>query len=176
MLSHPSGRLSYSGATAATPLLVKDEVADSAEMKEAAEQLKALSHIRHLSDGSPSHVVNMRAQVAGPAPDARREETGSSHEAVETGFEESHAEFTMSAAKIKPAKPLARQTPRQETSCNLCSHAPFRDSSSLRKHIAAAHTRPFPCAFSFAGCNSTFGSKNEWKRHISSQHLWFNSP
>jgi len=53
----------------------------------------------------------------------------------------------------------------------LCSHAPFKDSSSLRKHIAAAHTRPFPCAFSFAGCTSTFGSKNEWKRHIASQHL-----
>ncbi|KAJ4161553.1 uncharacterized protein LMH87_007586 [Akanthomyces muscarius] len=55
--------------------------------------------------------------------------------------------------------------------CAHCSHAPFRDSSSLRKHIAAAHTRPFPCAFYFAGCTSTFGSKNEWKRHIASQHL-----
>lgn len=64
-----------------------------------------------------------------------------------------------------------RSLPKQETRCNHCSHAPFKDTSSLRKHIAAAHTRPFPCAFSFAGCASTFGSKNEWKRHIASQHL-----
>jgi hypothetical protein len=86
---------------------------DSAEMQEAAEQLKALSHVH--------------------------------------------------STKRNPL--------RQETTCTHCSHAPFRDSSSLRKHIAAAHTRPFPCAFSFAGCSSTFGSKNEWKRHMASQHL-----
>ncbi len=31
--------------------------------------------------------------------------------------------------------------------------------------------RRFTCSFSFAGCPSTFTSKNEWKRHTSSQHL-----
>jgi hypothetical protein len=64
-----------------------------------------------------------------------------------------------------------RSVYKQDYRCSHCSHAPFKDSSSLRKHVAAAHTRPFPCAFSFAGCTSTFGSKNEWKRHIASQHL-----
>lgn len=33
------------------------------------------------------------------------------------------------------------------------------------------HTRPFLCTFHFAGCEQTFGSKNEWKRHVFSQHL-----
>ena len=47
------------------------------------------------------------------------------------------------------AIPLRRKTPKGET----------------------APTRPFACSFSHYGCNSTFGSKNEWKRHVMSQHL-----
>lgn len=31
--------------------------------------------------------------------------------------------------------------------------------------------RPFICPFAIYGCPSTFTAKNEWKRHISSQHL-----
>jgi len=34
------------------------------------------------------------------------------------------------------------------------------------------HLRPFKCTFSFAGCNQAFGSKNEWKRHVTSQHMY----
>jgi hypothetical protein len=30
--------------------------------------------------------------------------------------------------------------------------------------------RPFHCDFTFAGCQQTFASKNEWKQHINSQH------
>ncbi|PGH16175.1 hypothetical protein AJ79_01942 [Helicocarpus griseus UAMH5409] len=31
--------------------------------------------------------------------------------------------------------------------------------------------RQFICVFAHYGCNSTFSAKNEWKRHVSSQHL-----
>lgn len=31
--------------------------------------------------------------------------------------------------------------------------------------------RQFVCSFSHYGCHSTFASKNEWKRHVTSQHL-----
>lgn len=153
-------------STNPAPAPLKDEVEDSAEMKEAAEQLKALSHVRHVSETGNGADHNENADV-------RHEDSGSSHDTNESGIDDSHysADFN-SASKPKPArKALAKAAPRQETRCTLCSHAPFKDSSSLRKHIAAAHTRPFPCAFSFAGCQSTFGSKNEWKRHIASQHL-----
>jgi hypothetical protein len=135
-------------------------------MKEAAEQLKALSHVRHVSDGAAS-----------AASEARHGDSSSSNGANDSGMEDVQytADLNGSASKPKPnppaRKPLAKAQPKQDTRCTLCSHAPFKDSSSLRKHVAAAHTRPFPCAFSFAGCPSTFGSKNEWKRHIASQHL-----
>lgn len=156
-----------------------EEVEDSAEMKEAAEQLKALSHVRHMSDdNSPCGLDRQSAGRVGDSIAVRHaDDPGSSPDANESAIEEIHyggangAEFGTPSAKTKARRPLQKQTPKQETRCSHCSHAPFKDSSSLRKHIAAAHTRPFPCAFSFAGCISTFGSKNEWKRHIASQHL-----
>ena len=42
---------------------------------------------------------------------------------------------------------------------------------TIRKHMNQQHLRPFLCVFYFAGCTQTFGSKNEWKRHVNSQHL-----
>jgi hypothetical protein len=42
---------------------------------------------------------------------------------------------------------------------------------------ALPRTRPntggerFPCEFAFAGCQSSFASKNEWKRHVETQHM-----
>ncbi|KAI2781402.1 hypothetical protein F4815DRAFT_444185 [Daldinia loculata] len=60
-------------------------------------------------------------------------------------------------------------------SCTECSKkVSFKDESGLQNHIKKQHTRPFVCVFGFAGCNSTFASKNEWKRHCSSQHLVLN--
>jgi len=60
---------------------------------------------------------------------------------------------------------LAKQKP-----CDLCPQI-CPSSSSLNKHILTAHTRPFTCTFASYGCPATFGSKNEYKRHVSSQHL-----
>ena len=55
-------------------------------------------------------------------------------------------------------------------SCPHCTQT-VNSKANLTKHIATAHTRPFTCTFREYGCMSTFGSKNEWKRHVSSQHL-----
>ncbi|WQF89074.1 Putative peptidase C14, caspase domain, Zinc finger C2H2-type, transcription factor Grauzone [Colletotrichum destructivum] len=169
----PSGVSFAAAAVAATAVDGKDDVEDSAEMQEAAEQLKALSHVRHLSDEAAPTVERQRTTLPDGAMPTNHEDTGSSHDANESGADDTMHSIDMSTpnARSKQRRSLQKATPKQETRCTLCSHAPFKDSSSLRKHIAAAHTRPFPCAFSFAGCTSTFGSKNEWKRHIASQHL-----
>jgi len=138
----------------------KEEHEGTAEMREAAEQLKALSHVRHLSDESTP--TSARPRTSLPNGSAQ------SDKSLRDGDERSPSKLDSPTSRVKVPR---HALPKHETVCNHCSHAPFRDSSSLRKHIAAAHTRPFPCAFAFAGCNSTFGSKNEWKRHITSQHL-----
>ncbi|KAH6844925.1 hypothetical protein B0I37DRAFT_378690 [Chaetomium sp. MPI-CAGE-AT-0009] len=155
------------------PVGPKDEVEDSAEMQEAAEQLKALSHVRHIGDDTPSTLDRQATRVGDSIAVRHAGDPGSPTNGVAPGVERTlfDAEYSTPSAKPKVRKPLQKQAPKQEVRCDHCSHAPFKDSSSLRKHVAAAHTRPFPCAFSFAGCTSTFGSKNEWKRHISSQHL-----
>lgn len=54
--------------------------------------------------------------------------------------------------------------------CQDCA-LPFKDATALQSHVKKQHTRPFMCVFRFAGCGSTFASKNEWKRHVMSQHL-----
>ncbi|CAJ2502530.1 Uu.00g099240.m01.CDS01 [Anthostomella pinea] len=165
--------LTYSITTPVAAVTRKEDVEESAEMQEAAEQLKALSHVRHLSDDVPSSAHVQPSARNDSVVDIKPEER-SSHEANESGADEAHYNgdaMTPSGGPKQPRRSLQKQAPKQETRCGHCSHAPFKDSSSLRKHIAAAHTRPFPCAFAFAGCTSTFGSKNEWKRHIASQHL-----
>lgn len=55
----------------------------------------------------------------------------------------------------------------------ICPQCPasFPSPSALHKHTLALHTRPFTCSFQRYGCPANFGSKNEWKRHVSSQHL-----
>ncbi|MCJ1410336.1 hypothetical protein MMC19_004421 [Ptychographa xylographoides] len=56
------------------------------------------------------------------------------------------------------------------TTCDYCQET-LPTNGALSKHISTVHTRPFTCTFRLYGCPSTFGSKNEWKRHVSSQHL-----
>lgn len=73
---------------------------------------------------------------------------------------------TPSTARLASAKRSSVTSPR----CPQCAGI-YHSESALHKHTLASHTRPFVCTFRRYGCPSTFGSKNEWKRHVSSQHL-----
>ncbi|TQV90092.1 C2H2 finger domain-containing protein [Cordyceps javanica] len=135
---------------------------DSVEMQEAAEQLKALSHVRHRSGDATANTSPQRAALPVTMP------------ALHPGFRNltcSESMPVLDSGTGSAGARMSRMLGKPAIRCAHCSHAPFKDSSSLRKHITTAHTRPFPCAFYFAGCTSRFGSKNEWKRHIASQHL-----
>ena len=59
---------------------------------------------------------------------------------------------------------------RGKLPCRDCESS-FASPTALHRHTLKSHRRPFTCAFRRYGCASTFGSKNEWKRHVSSQHL-----
>jgi uncharacterized C2H2 Zn-finger protein len=76
------------------------------------------------------------------------------------------------ASSVQPLKILPPPGGRTQGShpCPECSHL-FKDECTLQSHVKKQHTRPFICVFRFAGCDSTFASKNEWKRHVMSQHL-----
>lgn len=47
---------------------------------------------------------------------------------------------------------------------------PFKKGPNSSRDMQTP-ARAFVCSFSHYGCGSTFGSKNEWKRHVASQHL-----
>jgi len=49
----------------------------------------------------------------------------------------------------------------------LCSAS----KSACRANTSTDDWRPFPCPFASYGCASHFVSKNEWKRHVSTQHI-----
>ncbi|KAI0408843.1 hypothetical protein F4802DRAFT_546690 [Xylaria palmicola] len=63
------------------------------------------------------------------------------------------------------------QGSKGQYTCPDCLKVSFQDRTGLDNHIKKQHTRPFTCIFEFAGCRSTFASKNEWKRHCASQHI-----
>jgi hypothetical protein len=81
--------------------------------------------------------------------------------------------FSTPSKRARPSKAASSKASKNggQFQCKSCDHAPFKDAAALQRHNASAHTRAFICVFAFAGCNSTFASKNEWKRHVSSQHL-----
>ncbi|KAL1837971.1 hypothetical protein VTJ49DRAFT_3179 [Mycothermus thermophilus] len=60
---------------------------------------------------------------------------------------------------------------RGTLACTTCSEGGFASETALEAHIKKQHRRSFNCVFHFAGCEATFSSKNEWKRHVMTQHL-----
>ena len=73
---------------------------------------------------------------------------------------------------VKPyaTEPSSTASLPDQNNCPSCPRS-FPSPSTLNKHVMTVHTRPFSCVFSRYGCPATFGAKNEWKRHVSSQHL-----
>jgi hypothetical protein len=90
-----------------------------------------------------------------------------SRQLVESGLSERDA--LLVAAAQKPFK-ISIKLAGQNHMCSECN-AGYKDVDSLRNHVRKQHTRPFHCVFNWAGCESTFASKNEWKRHVMSQHI-----
>ena len=84
---------------------------------------------------------------------------------------------TVTVSPTSPLKPSTTTAPAISTHGNTTSHTcpnchqTFATPSAMHKHNLTAHTRPFVCTFGPYGCPSRFGSKNEWKRHVSSQHV-----
>ncbi|KAI8962839.1 hypothetical protein F5Y11DRAFT_173967 [Daldinia sp. FL1419] len=137
---------------AGTPI-VKHEDGDDDEYKPNQKPKK-------IKIGSNRPTRNRKRQVSpGPTPETKRPKINPSDSS------------TIGRPVVKPVI----QGAKGSFSCTECTKRVFfKDESGLQNHIKKQHTRPFVCVFGFAGCNSTFASKNEWKRHCSSQHLVLN--
>ena len=78
---------------------------------------------------------------------------------------------------IRRRRPTAT---RSVTSPNKVAKRPTsRRTSSFSKanghktngYCQSASNRAFPCPFAIYNCTATFGAKNEWKRHVNTQHM-----
>ena len=65
-----------------------------------------------------------------------------------------------------PSKVIKRPSTGRRTSSCQATESPEASPQDL-----ASTNRSFPCPLAPYGCTSTFASKNEWKRHVNTQHL-----
>lgn len=100
---------------------------------------------------------------------------GTAKRSHRTKFATSQAPRPTRIAKKAQKPPIIHHHQSNRNGANMlpCPHCSqrFPSDSTLKKHILASHTRPFICTFHNYGCDSTVGSKNEWKRHINVQHM-----
>lgn len=92
-----------------------------------------------------------------------------------------HSSKSLSSSSARRGRAMKSKSLRSPKSklqsalaCRTCK-ASFNDTAALQRHVDNSHPRAFTCVFNFAGCSSTFASKNEWKRHVATQHLNFNT-
>lgn len=57
------------------------------------------------------------------------------------------------------------------SSANKPGRRPRSSTKSKAENKCEDDRRPFPCPLAAYNCTSTFASKNEWKRHVSTQHI-----
>lgn len=75
--------------------------------------------------------------------------------------------------EIYPKRPYPPRAPRELHRPRTVLHRP-PPSLRARASSSTATTRViFPCTFAFAGCDSAFISKNEWKRHVAGNYICF---
>lgn len=104
--------------------------------------------------GPSSHTRRNSRRVATPKP-------------VGTSARASHVGKSQAVPPTAPQGSISQSL----LACSECNAGKFEDQAMLDAHVKKQHTRPFHCVFHFAGCSSTFASKNEWKRHVTCQHL-----
>ncbi|KIW65251.1 hypothetical protein PV04_07525 [Phialophora macrospora] len=71
---------------------------------------------------------------------------------------------------IDPQARVTKPSRTREAFYNSNARAKSKKKPPVTKK-ADSDSKSFPCAFHHFGCCATFANKNEWKRHVSSQHL-----
>lgn len=129
---------------------------------------KAVSHIYQ-----PSFSYHNEAEAAAnPDKDADAQ----ADEAPSDETADSDATYASTAMQRKGVTSLSRRqqamrnTPNRVRKRGLRRNTTSKTSPKFRSKDGGA-SRQFVCSFHHYGCPSTFASKNEWKRHVTSQHL-----
>ncbi|KAK7750880.1 hypothetical protein SLS62_007143 [Diatrype stigma] len=151
------------------PAIETDDEAHSADEVEHT-RVKVEDEDEEYQPRSKPKRANAHASRAGKAQKRTSSSAHTLHATKRVKTESNDSNTISNIATVKASlKGAKRNFP-----CKECRDIVFKDENGLQKHIKTQHTRPFICVFDFAGCTSTFASKNEWKRHCASQHLLLN--
>ena len=112
----------------------------------------------------PSRAARQSTKVGKRAP-ARRNTRASPRSETKSAIIDPKARIT------KPASAPNRSYSTSTKKAKRRSKTPKRSVTSKINDSTPTKTRNFICTFHHYGCTSKFVSKNEWKRHVASQHL-----
>lgn len=74
----------------------------------------------------------------------------------------------ISSPRAPTSAKAGKRAPRKRSLSNASKTGPGAKPSA---YVQQNSSRAFTCPFTVYGCTSTFGSKNEWKRHINTAHM-----
>ncbi|KAK0719683.1 hypothetical protein B0H67DRAFT_551998 [Lasiosphaeris hirsuta] len=157
-------------------------VASNRKAEESDEEYQEPVHSRHTTARStPRQNTRKRPAVATESPASKKRKTNISATQQQQQQQQQQPQPQPQLSQVPPQLASSQRQLPSNSSVNssqlkcpdsTCKGiASFADQTLLDAHIKKKHTRPYPCVFHFAGCDSTFASKNEWKRHCSSQHI-----
>jgi len=101
----------------------------------------------------------------------RRESSQSEGSAMRERQRSRHDSLSVPSSKFNPSRITKKPsvTPRRVSAPMSMSCSPGKSVSPPRRTSTVGSS--FPCPLKPYGCTSAFGSKNEWKRHVNTQHL-----
>lgn len=146
-----------------------------------------VDHATNFDDGTQTQIsdnrripVKLRSEQPSTPPSAVEEDNvdDSDYHPSSRTLSTKRARLRSSVSKSTPDAASTKPRGHRRTFSDKIGHskvqnhvqAPKKKGKS-RLSSKADPLRPFPCPLAVYGCASTFTSKNEWKRHVSTQHV-----
>ncbi|KAF2806842.1 uncharacterized protein BDZ99DRAFT_465613 [Mytilinidion resinicola] len=142
----------------------KMEDCDDSGLGESMRDAESVQPVSRDEDGSDSEY---KPAVSSPTSKRRRRRTSQSSSCSSTKHTHKRSIGTR-VASTAPGISNARVVKKGRSSMSSPASASVNASSNGGNNNAV---RPFPCPLAPYSCSSTFASKNEWKRHVSTQHI-----
>jgi hypothetical protein len=142
------------------------------ESKIAQAEAAADAHDSTYHPRASNRTLNMRRRHRNTRPMPSPYAKPSSHKSISKVSRPRASQSSSSrSSNSKAAIKMDKKGPHACTSQACKQLPPFSSVVEFEKHNKTVHSKRYICTFAFAGCPSIFNSKNEWKRHCTSQHL-----
>lgn len=173
-LDHPMDDSSRSGSSRESPVSSHREA--STQRKRSWVSMEGVSPVQDKPHSrtyfqAPQTLSELRGAGTDRNPQPSQGRNGSMNKPSQSAAAEKLSKDG-SGAKPEDLKPSDSKPSRTQDDSKPAKQPRSNKRQSGQPKSARTHTnRAFPCPFAAYGCPATFGSKNEWKRHINTQHM-----